>query len=114
MQRIACDPRPDWRATAERVGFLFHTLDGSPYWDESAYYGFSLREIEDGIEAPTAELDAMCGELVTRVLADEQLLTALRIPQQFWDYIAASRKRGDPSLYGRFDLSYDGRGPAKL
>src|SRR5262249_16917645 len=26
----------------------------------------------------------------------------------------ASWKRGDPSLYGRFDLSYSGEGPAKL
>ena len=38
----------------------------------------------------------------------------LRIPERFWTFIAASWKRGDPSLYGRFDLRYGGQGPAKL
>jgi len=41
-------------------------------------------------------------------------LRALRIPERFWSWIAASIKRGDASLYGRFDLRYDGTGPAKL
>ena len=30
------------------------------------------------------------------------------------NFIAASWKRRDASLYGRFDLRYDGQGPAKL
>jgi glutathionylspermidine synthase len=42
------------------------------------------------------------------------MLRVLRIPERFWTFIAASWKRNDPSLYGRFDLSYDGKGPAKL
>jgi glutathionylspermidine synthase len=114
MQRIACEERADWREKAEAVGFLFHTMDGEPYWDESAYYGFTLKEIEGDIEAPTAELDAMCRELVTRAIGDERLMRALQIPPALWNFIAASFRRGDPSLYGRFDLSYDGKGPAKL
>jgi glutathionylspermidine synthase len=114
MQRIACEERADWRETAERVGFLFHTLDGEPYWDERAYYGFTLREIERDLEAPTVELDGMCRELVARAVGDERMLRALRIPERYWTFVAASFRRGDPSLYGRFDLSYDGRGPAKL
>jgi hypothetical protein len=56
----------------------------------------------------------MCGELVARAVADERILRALRIPEQFWNWIAASFKRGDASLYGRFDLRYDGKGSAKL
>jgi glutathionylspermidine synthase len=114
MQRIPCDERADWRDKAEAEGFLFHTIDGARYWDERAYYAFSLKEIEDDLEAPTAELDAMCRELVARAVDDERMLNVLRIPQRFWTFIAASWKRGDPSLYGRFDLSYDGQGPAKL
>jgi glutathionylspermidine synthase len=114
MQRISCDERADWRETAERVGFRFHTIDGEPYWDERAYYAFTLNEIERDIEAATAELDRMCGELVARAVADERILRALRIPERFWNWIAASFKRGDASLYGRFDLRYDGTGPAKL
>jgi glutathionylspermidine synthase len=114
MQRIPCDERADWRDTAEKVGFEFHTIDGQPYWDERAYYAFTLNEIERDLEAATAELDRMCGELAARAVADERILRALRIPERFWSWIAASIKRGDASLYGRFDLRYDGTGPAKL
>jgi glutathionylspermidine synthase len=114
MQRIACPERADWRDLAAEVGFKFHTLDGERYWDESAYYGFTLQEIERDIEGPTAELDGMCRELVARAVADDRILRVLRIPERFWTYIAASWKRGEASLYGRFDLRYDGQGPAKL
>ena len=56
----------------------------------------------------------MCRELVARAVADERILNRLAIPERFWNFIAASWKRGDGSLYGRFDLRYDGSGPAKL
>jgi glutathionylspermidine synthase len=114
MQRIPIRERPDWRQRAEEVGFGFHSLHGEPYWDESAYYAFSLREIEDDLEAPTAALDGMCRELVARAIADDRILKRLAIPERFWNFIAASWKRGDGSLYGRFDLRYDGTSPAKL
>jgi glutathionylspermidine synthase len=114
LQRIPCDERADWRDKADAAGFRFHTIEGERYWDERAYYAFSLEQIERDIEAPTAELDRMCRELVARAVDDERMLNALRIPQRFWTFIAASWKRNDPSLYGRFDLSYDGQGPAKL
>jgi glutathionylspermidine synthase len=114
MQRIACPERSDWRDLAAEVGFDFHTIGGAPYWDETAYYGFTLEEIERDIEAPTAELDGMCRELVARAVTDERMLRVLRIPERFWTWLAASWKRGDLSLYGRFDLRYDGNGPAKL
>jgi glutathionylspermidine synthase len=114
MQRIACDERADWVQKAEDEGFVFHTIDGERYWDERAYYAFTLQEIERDLEAPTAELDGMCNELVGRAIADERMMQRLAIPQRYWNYIAASLKRGEPSLYGRFDLRYDGKGPAKL
>jgi glutathionylspermidine synthase len=114
MQRIAIDERADWRERAEQEGFLFHSMNGKPYWDESAYYAFTLREIEDDLEAPTAALEAMCRELVARAVSDERILKRLGIPERFWNFIAASWKRGDGSLYGRFDLRYDGNGPARL
>ncbi len=114
MQRVACQERADWRDTAERTGFDFHTIDGARYWDERAYYRFTLAEIERDLEAPTGELEAMCRELVARAIADERMMKILRIPVPYWNWIATSFKRGDPSLYGRFDLRYDGQGPAKL
>ena len=114
MQRIVCPERDDWVATAESAGFDFHTIDGERYWDERAYYAFTLDEIERGIEAPTAEIDAMCLELVGHAIADESYLRRLKIPETFWPLISESWHRDDGSLYGRLDLSFDGSGPAKL
>jgi glutathionylspermidine synthase len=114
MQRITCSERDDWEATAAATGFTFHTEAGTRYWDERAYYAFTLDEIERQIEAPTAELNAMCRELVSRAVKDERYLRLLKIPQAYWTFIAASWQRNDPSLYGRFDFRFDGSGPAKL
>lgn len=114
MQRIRIDERPDWRQQAEGLGFHFHTIDGEPYWDESAYYAFSLEQIEQDIEAPTEQLHDMALELVGDVIGSEALLTRLNIAPQYWDWIAESWRRRDPHLYARMDLSYSGNGPAKL
>ncbi|AMU97774.1 glutathionylspermidine synthase family protein [Xanthomonas citri] len=114
MQRILIPERADWRTQAESLGFHFHTIDGEPYWDESAYYAFSLRQIEDDIEAPTQELHDMAMQLVDEVVGSEALMTRLAIPPFYWDWIANSWKERDPHLYGRMDLAYSGDGPAKL
>ena len=114
MQRIPCSERNDWQTTAEACGFDFHTIDGERYWDERAYYAFTLSEIEQRIETPTGEIEAMCGELCARVIDDERHLKRLRIPQAFWSLIRDSWRRRDRSLYGRLDLSFGGSGPAKL
>jgi glutathionylspermidine synthase len=114
LQRIPCKERDDWQATAQACGFDFHTIDGERYWDERAYYAFTLSEIEDRIETPTGEIEAMCRELCGRVIDDEQHLKRLRIPQAFWPLIRDSWRRGDRSLYGRLDLSYGGSGDVKL
>ena len=114
MQRLVCQERDDWRATAEAAGFDFHTIDGERYWDERACYAFTLDEIEHQIEAPTGEIDEMCLELVGRAIDDEKYLRRLRLPETFWPLIRDSWHRDEGSLYGRLDLSFDGRGPAKL
>ncbi|CAL75373.1 Putative Glutathionylspermidine synthase family protein [Bradyrhizobium sp. ORS 278] len=119
MQRIPCPERDDWRQTAQQCGFDFCEVDGERYWDERAYYAFSLAEIEHGIEEPTAEIEQICLELVARVVADETLLRRLQIPQAVWPFLSESWERRDGSLYGRLDLSFQGfrdggRAPAKL
>jgi glutathionylspermidine synthase len=114
VQRIPCKERDDWQATAEACGFDFHTIDGVRYWDERAFYAFTLAEIEDLIETPTGEIDAMCRELCGSVVEDERHLKRLRIPEAFWPLIRDSWRRHDGSLYGRLDLSYGGSGAAKL
>lgn len=114
MRRVASKERADWRAKAEKVGFTFHTAEGVPYWDESAAFAFSLAEIEEDVEAPSAELEAMALDFVSRAVVDEEILTSLAIPREFWGAIHESWQRGERNLYGRFDFAYDGQGPAKL
>lgn len=114
MKRVPIAPRPGWKAFAESVGFHFHTIDNEPYWDESAYYQFSLQQIEQDLEAPTEELHQMALELIPEILQSEQQLTQLAIPKRFWDAVRDSWQQGEPHLYGRMDFAYDGSGPAKL
>lgn len=114
MRRVRIQERADWRRVAEDNGFLFHTLDGDTYWDESAYWQFDLAEIEEELEGPTGELHALCLNLIDQIVEDERALTRLAIPQHAWPAIRDSWKRRDPSLYGRFDLAYDATGPAKM
>nr|WP_319526974.1 glutathionylspermidine synthase family protein [Pseudomonas laurentiana] len=114
MKRIAVTPRPGWKATAEHFGFNFHTFDGEPYWDESAYYQFSLRQIEDDLEEPTRVLHELCMALVAEVVDSDALLDRLAIPSAYRELIRRSWRDGHPHFYGRMDLCYDGSGPAKL
>lgn len=114
MKKIRTMERPGWRSFAESVGFNFHTFDGEPYWDESAYYQFTLAQIEQDLEAPTEELHQMALSLVPEILASEALLIQLDVPSAYWDWIRQSWQTKQPSLYGRMDLAYDGQGPAKL
>ena len=114
MKRVTAIPRAGWRQTAESLGFHFHTIDGEAYWDETAYYQFSLRQIEEDIERPTEELHQMCLELVARAVNSEQLLTQLLIPEQYWDLVRNSWQSKDQHLYGRMDFAYDGHSPARL
>jgi glutathionylspermidine synthase len=114
MRRVPIAPRTNLEARATELGFTFHARDGEIYWDESAYYEFSLEEIERDLEAPSHELAALCLELAGRICNDETLLRKLAIPAHAWDLIATSWKVREPSLYGRFDLAYGGDGPAKL
>lgn len=114
MFRIDIEERPNWQDLAKEVGFQFHTIEGEKYWDETACYRFTLDQIENHIEDPTAELEQMCLEVVDRVVRDETLLEKFAIPSFYWDYVRQSWENREKNLYGRMDFSYDGQGPAKL
>lgn len=114
MLRITSAPRKDWTKLAESLGFKFHTIGGEAYWDETAYYQFTMKQIEQDIEDPTAEIHQMCLHLVDKAVNSEQLMKRLRIPRFFWDYVRESWLRKDSHLYGRMDFSYDGQSPAKF
>ena len=112
MLRISTEPRADWRKIVESQGLLFHSIDGEPYWDESAYYLFELAEI-DQLEAASAALDAMCLEAVEHVIRESRL-GEFGIPEPFHAFVARSWERDEHTIYGRFDLSFDGNRPPKL
>lgn len=95
----------------ESIGFLFHTLDGV-YWNEEACYVFDAREVDE-LEAATNELQRLCHLAVAHVI-EHNLFDKLRIPADFARLAAASWEQRDPSLYGRFDLAYDGSHPPKM
>ena len=113
MKRIAIAERPDWRAKATEYGFNFHTMYGEPYWCEDAYYQFTLQQIET-LEDVTSEIHQMCLQAVDLVTGSEELLEKFRIPKHTWDFVRESWKSGQPSLYSRLDLAWDGHSPAKL
>ncbi|CDL84034.1 conserved hypothetical protein [Xenorhabdus szentirmaii DSM 16338] len=114
MLRLPCQPRHNLDAIAAHYGFNFHTINNEIYWDESRAYRFTLNQIEQNIEEPTVELHQMCLDLVDRVAGDEALLDLLEIPQLYWETIAESWRRREPSLYGRMDFVWGGQGPVKL
>jgi glutathionylspermidine synthase len=112
MERLDSQPRPDWQRRVESHGLFYHTLGGETYWDESAYYQFRPAEI-DNLELATETLHAMCLEIVQEVIEDRQFGLFL-IPPAFEDLVVRSWEEREPSLYGRFDLAYDGTGPPRL
>lgn len=83
-----------------------------PYWDESAHYVFEMSDILS-LEADVELLHSMCLEAVDNVVLTERYRD-FGIQEWIWPKIAESWKRRDPHVYGRFDLRYDGSGPAKM
>ncbi|MBY3073200.1 glutathionylspermidine synthase family protein [Rhizobium laguerreae] len=114
MKRITLPARPDWLDKARAVGFGFHVMYGEPYWLDDAAYTFTLDEIEMQIEGPSQELHDMCMDMVGDIVGSEETLDRLAIPEDLRDVVQRSWQRRDRHLYGRFDLAYDGTGPAKL
>jgi glutathionylspermidine synthase len=110
MRRIAIDPRPGWKQSVERVGLTYHTLeDGSPYWDESAYWEFNSAEV-DRLEAATAEIYRLALAAGDAILnAGSDWLSRMHIPAAAVERIRQTWQSEPPALYGRLDLAYDGR-----
>jgi len=112
MIRRTLAPRKEWQSKVESAGMSYHTIDGTPYWDESACYRFASAEI-DTLEKATATLYDLCCQAAEAIIRDNRF-PELHIPQQFRDYIIRSWEEDEPSLYGRFDLCYGGFEPPKM
>ncbi|BCJ71323.1 putative glutathionylspermidine synthase [Catellatospora sp. IY07-71] len=117
MRRHQIEPRPDWRETVRAQGMLYSDTkldDGAttPYWDESACYSFTLDEVLR-LEEATEELHRMCLAAAAHVV-ERGRFAEFGIPE--WARAEVSRvwREQPPTLYGRFDLWYDGSGPPKM
>ncbi|AXI77942.1 glutathionylspermidine synthase family protein [Peterkaempfera bronchialis] len=120
MQRHRIAPRPGWQQTVEEQGLIYpltrypdDTL--RPYWDESAYYSFTLPEVE-ALEETVEELHALCLKAAAHIVAEDRFAELGITDPVVAAAVAESwrRRAEQPSLYARFDLRYDGTGPAKL
>ena len=95
----------------EEVGFAFHSIDGV-YWDERACYRLTAGEV-DMLEAVTNELHEMCIKVAQHVI-DHNMFDQFAIPPAFVPLVVDSWNNDESSLFGRFDLSWDGRSPPKM
>jgi len=108
MDRIRIKPRVSWKAKVESQGFYFH----ENYWDESAYYRFNHRQI-DLLEAVTQKLHELSLQAVQYVI-DHHGFAKLHIPEYYVPLIQKFWDNKEPALYGRLDLSYNGKNSPKL
>ena len=112
MKREPRVPRTDWPKKVEELGFDFHTFDGEVYWDERACYRFSAEQV-DHLERVTNELQERAVDAVAGVI-EKGDYGRFQIPEPFHGLIEQSWNDDEKSLYGRFDLSWDGSGEPKL
>lgn len=115
MIRRTLTPRSDWRAKVEAEGLIWHTADGTqPYWDESACYSFTARQIA-AVEGATAELYRLFLDAGQAIVDSPALLDRFGIPALAHQAIRDAWNAEPPALnFGRFDLGYDGSGAPKL
>lgn len=112
MQRHRCQPRPAWRRKVEDIGLTYHSHEHGPYWDESACYELTAAEV-NALETAAGALHHLCIEAAEVVIV-RGWWDRLGIPTPAVPAIMRSWERDDFSLYGRFDLAFDGRGAPKL
>ena len=112
MKRHSYQPRAGWREKVESIGLTFHSHEAGPYWDESAGYELTAAEVDE-LEAAANKLHFLCIDAAEAVIKNNWW-ARLGIPEVAVPAILRSWERDDFSLYGRFDLSYDGITPPKL
>jgi glutathionylspermidine synthase len=111
MIRRTQPERTAWESAVESKGLIYHTPEGRKYWDESAFYEFTAKEV-DSLEAATNELWTMWLAAIQRVI-DQNRFAELRIPAAAVPLILSTWDQEPPALHGRFDLACDGQGTIK-
>ncbi|MDB5492555.1 MAG: glutathionylspermidine synthase [Micavibrio sp.] len=120
MQREASIPRQDWQDFNLRFRFGVGTSLHQPAswveednWRENACYSLTTHEA-DVIAEATKDLHDLCLHTLDKVITAGNYGRELGIPDVAIPMIERSWKRRDPSLFGRFDLAYDGVSPPKM
>jgi glutathionylspermidine synthase len=112
VRRIAITPRENWHQIVAGEGLTFHSTSEGIYWNESAYYEFSSSEIDE-LELATNTLHTLCLHAVQHVI-DQKSYERFKIPSYAIPAIEWSWENEPPTLYGRFDLVYDGNSAPKM
>jgi glutathionylspermidine synthase len=112
MQRHSCQPRDQWQQRVESIGLTYHSHETGPYWDESACYQLTADEVE-ALERAANTLHHLCIDAAEAVI-QRGWWARLGIPEIAVPVILQSWERDDFSLYGRFDLAFDGSSEPKL
>ncbi|MFZ6778244.1 glutathionylspermidine synthase family protein [Undibacterium sp. Ji83W] len=111
MIRTSLTPRTGWQQQFESLGFTYHSIDGL-YWDERYAYRFTADQV-DTLEQASLDLHQMSLQAVDHVVK-HGMQEKFAIPQAFWSQVEDSWRAKEFSLYGRFDLSWDGTGAPKM
>jgi glutathionylspermidine synthase len=112
VERISIDPRPDWQQKVEELGLIYHHTPIGPYWNESAYYRFSAKQIKE-LEAATNAVHELCLQAAQHII-DKKRYAELKIPAAAIPLVEWAWEKEPPAIYGRMDFAWDGVHPPKL
>ena len=104
--------RPGWKDRVESAGLIWHGAGDVPYWKEDEHLVLTLKAAET-LEDAASELHALCLEACDKIVRNGWW-DRLAIPEAAAGLIQTSWLASDFSLYGRFDLTWDGNGQPKL
>jgi glutathionylspermidine synthase len=105
-------PRPDYQKLVESAGLIWHGTNDHSYWTEDQHLVFTM-EAAEVLEDAANELHALCLQACSEI-AKHGWWDRLAIPDAAVSLIESSWRASDFSLYGRFDLAWDGTGHPKL
>lgn len=115
MKRIAVSSHQNWQNSLARTGFDYQAIDPSYWhknWQDGVCYVFDESQIDE-LKRTTEELHQMYFTAACHVIKTGDY-TRLGIGNVAADLIEQSFHPDTPTLYGRFDLCYDGISPPKL
>jgi glutathionylspermidine synthase len=111
--RLESSPaRPEWESRVESAGLIWHGAGAVPYWNENQHLVLTLNAAEV-LEDAATELHALCLDACEQIVRRDWW-ARLAIPEAAIGLIQTSWLAADFSIYGRFDLAWDGTGQPKL